>query len=44
MDQPNYTADNIKNAVNQWLFQDAVDIEKEKAELKDEREQLEAEA
>lgn len=43
MDQPNYTADNIKNAVNQWLFQDAVDIEKEKAELKDEREQLEAE-
>jgi hypothetical protein len=50
MDQPNYSTENIKEAVNKWLFQDAIDIEKDREELRaenlrlrEERDRLEEE-
>jgi len=40
MDQPNYSTENIKEAVNKWLFQDAIDIEKDREELRAENKKL----
>lgn len=40
MDQPNYSTENIKETVNKWLFQDAIDIEKDREELRAENKRL----
>ena len=40
MDQPSYSTENIKEAVNKWLFQDAIDIEKDREELRAENKKL----
>lgn len=41
MDQPVYTAEKEQEIVNQWLFQDVVEFEKEKEELRQERQKIE---
>ncbi|SFQ07602.1 hypothetical protein SAMN02910358_00638 [Lachnospiraceae bacterium XBB1006] len=41
MDQPVYSAEKEQEVVNQWLFQDTVEFEREKEELKRERLELE---
>lgn len=41
MDQPVYTAEKEQEIVNQWLFQDVVEFEKEKEELKRQKRELE---
>lgn len=43
MDQPVFTAEKQQEIVNQWLFQDVVDIEKEREAIRQERQQLEEE-
>ena len=40
MDQPNYSTEIIKGTVNKWLFQDAIDIEKDREELRTENRRL----
>lgn len=42
MDQPVYTAEKEQKVLNQWLFQDTVEFEKEKEELKQERREIES--
>ncbi len=41
MDQPVYTAEKEQEIVNQWLFQDVVEFEKEKEELKQQKKEFE---
>lgn len=41
MDQPIYTAEKEQEIVNQWLFQDVVEFEKEKEELRQQRQEIE---
>lgn len=41
MDQPIYTAEKEQEVVNQWLFQDVVEFEKEKEELRQKRQEIE---
>jgi len=43
MDQLVYSAEKEQEVLHQWLFQDAVEFEKEKEELKQERRELEKE-